>query len=926
LTERGTLAVRTEKNRQMRASSARLASRSVRAAGIALLATFTLTVSAAPPEDTHRARLDAVVKDVRARKFDAALAALKPLIPEIARTGDRALLAEALIQQAQALFSSARYPESFATYERALAAARAAEHRRFEARSIWGMAQVSKNQGRYPEALRLNSDARERYAAIADAGGEMRAWMLEGALLDLTGEHRPALRSYKRALAMQSPDEPNYGLIHSEMAISHKRLGEYEEARALYLRALEINRRIGFRYGEANALHQLSALAAELGDYDRALALAEDSLTMIRSLGDRRGEVYVLGSLGAFRWQQEDAARATAAYERQLELAKELDIRQPQVTALEGLGTIALATGDYTQARKRFDQALAIERASEGGDEGSLLVALAAVELRDANAAAAAKLAARALDLGRADEDPEIEWQARLALGRAARAGRDPATALAHLRAGVDVVNSVRGGVLTDTGKVGYLDVRQDLFHELAGTLMQESRAMEALEAAEAARGRAFSDLLAGKARQNDAAARPLLAQLRATEDLLRAQAGNPGSDPVQRAELTRTRAATIAKLDAQRSALRDERRELASLVVAEPVSAAEIRATAARMDATLVEYLVSEARLYAWVVHPSGELFAAEVPLERSRLRETVRQLHAQLNGLDAAALRNPEPVRKLLRQLHGWVVAPIAAHLPRTPDAHVVLVPHDVLLMVPFAALEDSAGRPLLAAHTLVSAPSIATLRYTADKKRGAKRLQGAKLLALADPVSPPDAAMDALPGARMEVRGISRRFATDRRLTLEGAQASEANAKRLSAGSSVLHFAVHGLVRDDRPWDSALLLSPGDGEDGWLRVSELFDLELAADLVVLSGCSTGSGKLSGDGILGLGRAFIYAGTPSVLVSQWDVSDVSTAYLMDRFYAELAAGRTKAQALRGAQLATQKRYAHPALWAAFVLIGEPQ
>ena|SRR5262250_3393157 len=118
-----------------------------------------------------------------------------------------------------------------------------------------------------------------------------------------------------------------------------------------------------------------------------------------------------------------------------------------------------------------------------------------------------------------------------------------------------------------------------------------------------------------------------------------------------------------------------------------------------------------------------------------------------------------------------------------------------------------------------------------------------------------------------------------------------------------------------------------SPGarGGEDGWLRVGELFDLELHADLVVLSGCSTGTGKLSGDGTLGLARAFMYAGTPSIIVSQWDVSDVSTAFLMERFYSELMAGRSKAEALRAAQLAARKRYPHPALWAAFTLVGEP-
>ncbi|MGH8285835.1 MAG: CHAT domain-containing protein, partial [Steroidobacteraceae bacterium] len=256
----------------------------------------------------------------------------------------------------------------------------------------------------------------------------------------------------------------------------------------------------------------------------------------------------------------------------------------------------------------------------------------------------------------------------------------------------------------------------------------------------------------------------------------------------------------------------------------------------------------------------------------------------------------------------------------------ALLFVVPHDALLMVPFAALEDHKGRALLATHTIASAPSIATLRYTADKRRRASGLGGARLLALADPISPPDAAMESLPGARTEVRRISQRFAADRRLALEGAEASERNAKQLSGGQTILHFAVHGLVRDDRPWDSALLLSPGGGEDGWLRVSELFDFELEADLVVLSGCSTGAGKLSGDGILGLGRAFIYAGTPTVVVSQWDVSDVSTAYLMERFYAELLAGRPKARALRAAQLAAQKRFPHPALWAAFVLVGEAQ
>ena len=101
-------------------------------------------------------------------------------------------------------------------------------------------------------------------------------------------------------------------------------------------------------------------------------------------------------------------------------------------------------------------------------------------------------------------------------------------------------------------------------------------------------------------------------------------------------------------------------------------------------------------------------------------------------------------------------------------------------------------------------------------------------------------------------------------------------------------------------------------------------MFELELRADLVVLSGCATGLGRLSGDGIFGLARGFIYAGTPSVVASLWDVSDRATAFLMDRFYAGLARGLDKAAALRAAQRATRARYRHPSLWAAFMLIGE--
>jgi CHAT domain-containing protein len=422
-------------------------------------------------------------------------------------------------------------------------------------------------------------------------------------------------------------------------------------------------------------------------------------------------------------------------------------------------------------------------------------------------------------------------------------------------------------------------------------------------------------------ARPDDATA---LAALRDLEARLRAQAHTAPADDTARAELAQTRAATERDLETRIRTLRSEQPELASLVVAEPVTAEEVRAAARQRQATILEYLVAEGRLFIWVVSPGGDVRSATVAVSRARLRELAGGLLRQMDGVDLAALRDPGPARAALAQLHQLLIAPIAEQLPRAAGALVYVVPHDALLLVPFAALVDDEGRHVLERYTIVTTPSIGVLRYTDAKKARVVHPDRPRLLAVADPRPPDGAAVSALPGAREEVRRIARHFPRARQTALFGESASEANGKRLGPDQTLLHFAVHGSIDDSRPWDSALILAAGDGEDGFLKLSEAFGLDLRADLVVLSGCSTGRGKLTGDGILGLSRAFLYAGTPSVVVSQWDVSDLATSFLMDHFYAGLRAGRGKAEALRQAQLATLRRYPHPALWAAFVLLGE--
>lgn len=158
------------------------------------------------------------------------------------------------------------------------------------------------------------------------------------------------------------------------------------------------------------------------------------------------------------------------------------------------------------------------------------------------------------------------------------------------------------------------------------------------------------------------------------------------------------------------------------------------------------------------------------------------------------------------------------------------------------------------------------------------------------------------------------------------LVGNEATEARVKALLGTVGLVHLATHGELREDDPLSSAVLLVPGAGEDGRLEVREVFGLDLHARLVVLSACETGLGKLSrGDELVGLQRAFLYAGTPAVVTTLWKVDDRASYQLVRAFYDRLESVGPVA-ALRQAQLETERAFPHPFAWAALGLTGAPR
>jgi len=294
-------------------------------------------------------------------------------------------------------------------------------------------------------------------------------------------------------------------------------------------------------------------------------------------------------------------------------------------------------------------------------------------------------------------------------------------------------------------------------------------------------------------------------------------------------------------------------------------------------------------------------------------------------------------------LQQLHKLLIEPIADLLPTDPNAHVVFLPQGELLLVPFPALKDKDGKYLIEKHTILTAPSIQLLELTRQQRQrlGARHvvpLQGNEAIVVGNPTMPslppepgqPAQQLPSLPGAEKEANAIAPLLNTK---PLIGNQATKSVIVQRLAGARIIHLATHGLLDEFRGLESAIALAPDSSYkeeigrvNGLLTAEEILDLKLNAELVVLSACNTGRGRITGDGVIGLSRCLISAGVPSVIVSLWSVPDAPTASLMTEFYQNLQKNPDKAQALRQAMLTTMKQHPNPKDWAAFTLIGEAE
>jgi CHAT domain-containing protein len=490
------------------------------------------------------------------------------------------------------------------------------------------------------------------------------------------------------------------------------------------------------------------------------------------------------------------------------------------------------------------------------------------------------------------------------------------AEALANLREAIELIETRRALIpLSARDAIHYFTDKAANYRFLADLLVEMGRPGEALRIIERARSGTLRDLLSGT--QKPSAPNE--------QERVREQT-------IQSALVTMNRRVAAAHTDREkneaRKALQQKRLELerfqTELAVSQPDVAVRHSLPLAPLrpgsqmpatDTAILEYAVSEDHTMLFVVTRRGSqaprITARRIEIRRKDLAAAVDAFLTQLRSRD---FNYHTAARRLFRLLMAPAISLVAR------QTQFCIVPDDVLWRLPFQVLENVADEPLLMRGAISYAPSISVLESMSRSKRPAGRPRS--VLILGDPERQVGSAS---PDSAQEIRSIAKVYPDAQ--VLNGKRASESVFKRQAAGRDVLHFAVHGNLDSESPMYSSLLLATQDGsEDGNLEAREVAQMHLDARVAVLSACELGGGGIyEGEGIIGMSWAFLVAGCPTTVVSQWQADSRATAKLMVGFHRALAAGSSPAFALRQAALALRRDpdYSHPFYWASFEAVG---
>ena len=728
---------------------------------------------------------------------------------------------------------------------------------------------------RFDEAEALAQETLE-LARQADDRSRVGQAYLEIANVEwLRSEYFASFREQQEAIghAQAAQDGPLEVAIRNVSGLTSWAVNDLERAFAELEAALDLAIRIGVEGEIATTSNNLGLLYRSQERWEDALTWFGRALEIDEAEGNRWGQAYSLRNIGITHTLAGDAPQALEPLREALALSTEIGDETNAAKAVLALGDALLELGELTEAQESFE-----------------------IALEDA----------RRLPL------PEVEWRALYGKARIAVEQDDTTLALSHLDEAIDTVDGLRASIRIEEFQDGFLLDKQDLYDMAIDLRLDRGEAAAALETSERSRGRNFIDLLGNRSLELGSPAdqerfereRSLRARL---EELQTARREATGDDAE---ELDAQIAQARQEYSDYLLLLRTESPELSSFLRVEPVTISELQEYIDPGTRMLVYHLLPD-RAVAWVLGPDS-LEVAELPGRTEDLVEAIERTRRRL--------QNFERVEEDLAFLSRRLLEPV---LPALEDAQRIgIVPHRQLHTLPFAPLPVAGGPHLIDRAALYYVPSASVLRYTLPRRDREDPVEGVLAVGNPDLGNP---AYD-LPFAQKEVERL--RFDFPHVEFRTGAEATDRWLVENLPNYGIIHIASHGEYLPDAPLFSAVYLAPDEETDGVLTAQRIFSLQMRADLVALSACQTGLGRVSaGDDVVGLNRAFTYAGTRQLLTTLWRVDDISTAILFKYFYRNHAE-HDRAQALRLAQIQLKERpeYRHPAHWAGIVLSGDWQ
>lgn len=792
-----------------------------------------------------------------------------------------------------------------------------------------------------------------------------------------------ALEWYTRALPLRraAGDVAGEAATLHNIGLVHEELGDPQLALEFVARARTLCRTSGQRVPEAGVLNTLGGISLLLGEPHNAIEYFGAALAIGRAENNRGVLEGALGGLAETRTQLGEYDAALSDYLEALTSFRISKYQRGEARTLVGLGGLYERLGRRREALESYEAALRIFRAiREPVGEARALAVLGEMHARSGAGAQAFDEFSESLTIARRVGDSNSEATALVGLARVERDRGDVTSARTRLEAALTLIESRRARLKSDEHRAGFLGTRRSAYELYVDILMrlaeQESTARyaaAALEASERSRARSLLDLLAEARVDVRSGIDPSLKQ---RERALDGRISQLQKRLIELRSRETPDAAEVATAGASLQAAENDRRELeweirrsnpryAGLRYPETLRTEAIQRDL-DPDTALLEYLVGVETSWLFVV-TSTDVRVVRLP-GASEIASLVTDVRA---GLERPGRRETGRFTRAARRLFELLVAPAEqvikdkSLLLVAADRDLHFLPFEVLIGSPLSPgpTGQSRGVPYLlrrwavsyvpsasvladlATHRKPTGPTTPTFVGFGDptyqsvsKRKGGtvesepeKQGNSEAVRSLFD--SSGRLTLPRLEGSGREVTSIAARFRKGEATVYLGHEAREENVKGnpLVETAQFLHFAVHGVVDDKRPWYSGLILSldgVGD-EDGLLQIHEIYDLKIDADLVVLSACRSGLGReVTGEGILGLARAFLYAGASSAAVSLWQVSDRSTADLMVAFYEALDGGAGKAEALRQAKLRIIEsgRDAHPYYWAPFIIVGSPE